>query len=124
LKSLVNDCPVWDIEDWLPSDDDYSGASSIGLRFTVSGFVGTITTFAYKEAEIAAGGLTAFDGSGFVFGYSDGKPGNMAPVRAEAGVGCWRKFSGRWFRDAGFTLGYPFGDSCEYDLRVDINGFA
>lgn len=123
-KSAAGSCPTWRIEDWLPSDSDYAGPNTIGLRFAVTGFVGTITTLAYKEAELSASGLSACDGSAFTFGYSDGDEGSFAPVRAEAGQGCWRSLAGRWFRDKGFTLGYPFGDSFEYDMRVSINGFA
>ena len=128
LKSPAGSCPQWWLNDWMATDADYAGAATKGFRVNISGFVGTITSLAFKEAELSAGFVKAIDGSAFTTGStpdaSTTQTGDWAPVRADAGVQCWRSLAGKWFRNEGVTAGWPHGDSFQYDVRFQINGFA
>ena len=128
LKSPAGSCPQWWLNDWMTTDADYAGAATKGLRVSIGGFVGTITSLAFNEAELDAGFTKAIDGSAFVTGSTpDGsttQTGDWAPVRADAGVKCWRSLAGKWFRNEGVTAGWPRGDSFQYEVRFQINGFA
>ena len=128
LKSRAGSCPQWWLNDWMTTDADYAGAATKGLRVSIGGFVGTITSLAFNEAELTAGFTKAIDGSAFVIGStpsgSTTQTGDWAPVRADAGVKCWRSLAGKWFRNEGVTAGYPSGDSFQYEVRFQVNGFA
>jgi hypothetical protein len=128
LKSPAGSCPSWVLDDWLPGDSDYAGAATRGFRVGITGFVGTITSLAFKEAELSAGFVKAIDGSAFTTGSapdaSTTQTGDWAPVRADAGVKCWRSLAGKFFLNEGVTAGWPRGDSFQYEVRFQINGFA
>jgi hypothetical protein len=125
LRSNVGQCPRWQINDYLPGDEDYAGAASIGLRMEVVGAVDIYDVPGVKKGLLSSGFVKAA-GANAVAGSSDNfattVESDMVGPAAIAGIGCWRSMAGKYYRDAQDRLSLPGG--ARHDITVRINGFA